>query len=183
MPIRIPIDAPAKKRVEEYIESFSTTFNLFSDMIIVTDSNANILFANEAMARVTGYSVGEVLNQNPGDLWGGQMEKGQYERMWARIKGEKKTYISVVRNKKKDGTLFWQETHIYPVLDDATGEVLLFIGFAPDISERVLAEEEMHKRSIEMELMNKHMVGRELKIDDLKKEIVELKDQILTLSK
>ena len=75
MPIRIPIDAPAKKRVEEYIESFSTTFNLFSDMIIVTDSNANILFANEAMARVTGYSVGEVLNQNPGDLWGGQMEK------------------------------------------------------------------------------------------------------------
>ncbi|HXK36740.1 MAG TPA: PAS domain S-box protein [Candidatus Paceibacterota bacterium] len=183
MSIRIPVDSPAKRSVGEYIESFSSTFNLFSDMIVVTDSNANILFANEATARVTGYSVADAFNHNPGDLWGGQMEKELYERMWAWIKGEKKTYISVVHNKKKDGTLFWQETHIYPVLDDTTGEVLLFIGYAPDVSERVVAEEEMHKRAVEMELMSKHMIGRELRINDLRQEIVELKKQILTLLK
>jgi PAS domain S-box-containing protein len=165
----------------ELSDSFSATFELFSDMVIVTDTNANILFANTAAERVTGYALAEMMHRNPGDLWGGQMEKNHFERMWQRLKDEKKTYISVVKNRKKNGTVFWQETHIYPVLSDA-GEVVLFVGFCPDVSERVIAEEEMHKRAVELELMNKSMVGRELRIVELKESVVLLKDQILSLT-
>lgn len=63
------------------------------------------------------------------------MPKEFYEKMWQAIKIEKRPFAAEVKNKRKDGTEYWQELHISPVLRE-NGEVKFFIGIEPDITER-----------------------------------------------
>ena len=117
------------------IEPFKKAFDVLADHVIITDSNANILYANKAVERNTGFSQQETIGKNPGDLWGGNMPKEFYERMWRTAKKEKKSFVAEVQNKRKDGTMYWQELHISPILD-GKGEVRFFIAIEPNITSR-----------------------------------------------
>jgi len=123
-----------ERRLRE-IEALKKGFELLNDHVVITDPMGIILYANRAVARNTGYSVSEALGKNPGDLWGGHMSKEFYEDMWHTIKTEKSPFIGEVKNVKKDGTPYWQEVHICPVLDDK-GEIKFYIGIEPNITER-----------------------------------------------
>ncbi len=110
-------------------------FEFLGDPVIITDEHANILFANKAMEKNTGFSREEVLGRNPGDLWGGQMPKEFYKDMWKEIKEKKLPFVGEVQNKRKDGTLYWQELHISPLLDEH-GKVKFFIAIEPNITDK-----------------------------------------------
>lgn len=130
-------DLPIKKflKLLEGLTPLKDGFDLLGDHVIITDENANILYANKAVERNTGFPLSESLGKNPGDLWGGKMPKEFYEKVWQTIKIEKKPFVGEVENKRKDGTAYWQEIHISPVLDE-NGEVKFFIGIEPNITDR-----------------------------------------------
>lgn len=115
-------------------------FDLLKEHVVITDENANILYANKAVEQKTGFSVEEVIGKNPADLWGGKMAKDFYEKMWYAIKIEKKPFVGEVRNVRKDGKEYWQELHISPILDER-GDVKFFIAIEPDISNRKKKEQ------------------------------------------
>ncbi len=117
------------------IQDMKRGFDAVSDHVIITDSNGNILYANQAAERNTGYSQGEMMGKNPGNLWGGGMPRDFYEKMWDAIKVKKQPFVGEVRNKRKDGTEYWQEIHISPVLWE-NGDIKFFIGIEPDITEK-----------------------------------------------
>lgn len=128
----------SESALQEYISAvqpLKAAFDLVSDHAVITDPSANIIYANKAVERNTGFSKEEIIGRNPGDLWGGEMPKEFYEKMWQIIKIEKKPFVGEVKNKRKDGTEYWQEVHISPVLDER-GEVRFFIGIEPNITER-----------------------------------------------
>lgn len=110
-------------------------FDLLDDHVIITDENANILYANKGVEKNTGFTINEVVGKNPADLWGGNMGADFYKKMWQVIKIEKKPFVGEVQNKKRDGTLYWQELHISPILNDE-GQVQFFIGIEPNITDR-----------------------------------------------
>lgn len=120
-------------RAQEKIQPLLAGFDQLSDHVVITDSDAHILYANAAARKVTGFKGYEILGKNPGDLWGGRMQKEFYRDMWKRIKQDKKPFIGEVKNKSKDGRETTQELRISPVLDEK-GEVAFFIGLEPDIS-------------------------------------------------
>ncbi len=117
------------------ITALKQGFDFVDDHVIITDENANILYANKAMERDTGFSINEVIGRNPADLWGGKMPREFYENMWHKIKEEKKPFIGEVQNIRKDGAEYWQELHISPILDK-DGNVRFFIGIESNITER-----------------------------------------------
>lgn len=119
----------------EMLEKLKVAFDAVSDHVVITDKDGNILYANSAVEKMTGFPLKETIGKNPADLWGGNMPKEFYENMWHTIKTEKKPFVGEVQNKKKDGTFYWQEVHISPVLDEA-GEVKFFIGIEPNITDR-----------------------------------------------
>lgn len=110
-------------------------FDFLADPVIITDTESHVLYANKAVEDCTGFFIPEIIGKKPRELWGGYMPSEFYERMWRTIKTEKRPFTGEVKNKKKDGTFYWQELHISPVLD-AAGEVRLFIGIESDISDR-----------------------------------------------
>ena len=115
-------------------------FDALEDHVVITDAEGNVLYANPAVERHTGFPLGEVLGENPGDLWGGKMPKDFYENMWHTIKKEKKLFVSEVRNVRKDGTEYWQELYVAPVIGER-GAVKFFLGIEPNITVRKRKEQ------------------------------------------
>jgi PAS domain S-box-containing protein len=132
--MRKPVGVNVYEDIKE-IASLRRAFDALQDHVIITDENGNILYANRAVEAKTGFSISEVIFKSPGDLWGGKMPRDFYEKMWHTIKEEKKPFVGEVSNRKKDGTEYWQELHIAPILDEK-GEVKFFIGIEPDITDR-----------------------------------------------
>lgn len=127
------------KYYTEKIKYLKKAFDEIGDHVVITDKDANILYANKAAERKTGFSETEMLGKNPADLWGGNMPKEFHKDMWHKIKDLKHPFVGEVRNKRKDGVECWQELHISPILDE-NGEVKFFIGIEPDITDRKTRE-------------------------------------------
>lgn len=138
--MRVPISPDKLSKHLKQIENLKNGLDLSPTHIIIVDENANILYANKAVEQNTGFSQQEVIGKNPADLWGGNMPKKFYEDLWRTIKVEKKPFMEDVQNVRKDGTSYWQELFIIPILDE-NGNIKFFIGLEPNITEKKKREE------------------------------------------
>ncbi|MFH1295398.1 MAG: PAS domain-containing sensor histidine kinase, partial [bacterium] len=101
--------------------------------IIFTDAEGVVVYANEAIEKLTGFTSGELIGTKAGKPWGGLMDKEFYDHMWLQIKQQKKPYEGELINKKKTGETYYAHVNITPVLD-ARGEVEFFVGIERDIT-------------------------------------------------
>ena len=115
-------------------------FDELQEHVVITDTHGTIVYANKAVEQTTGYPLSEVIGKNPGQLWGGKMPKEFYENMWHVLKDEKQPFVGEVKNVRKDGTEYWQELHVTPVLNEK-GDVQYYIGIEPVITERKKKEQ------------------------------------------
>ena len=165
------------KDLQAEIRPLTRGFDLIADHIVITDTNGNILYANKGVERHTGFPISEVIGKNPGDLWGGGMEKNFYEDMWKTIKIDKLPFRGQVQNRNKDGTTYWQEVRISPVLDEA-GEAKFFIGMEPDITVQKVMETHQQQYIEELERLNTFLAGKEVTIQELTHEIARLEERL-----
>jgi PAS domain S-box-containing protein len=134
---KVRTKAPAEKfeKLLDEAKLLSSGFEFLTDHVVITDKHGNIVYANKAAEENTGYTREEMVGKNPGDLWGGNMDQDFYRKMWYKIKIEKMPFIGEVINRRKDGRQYWQEIHVFPVLDE-TKEAKFFIGIEPDITRK-----------------------------------------------
>lgn len=74
----------------------------------------------------------------------------------------------------KDGNKRNVEVHAHPIFDE-NGKLVQMIEYSIDVTERKKIEEEIEKHAQELKKMNDLMMGRELKMVELKREIDVLK--------
>jgi PAS domain S-box-containing protein len=106
--------------------------------IVITDVDANIIYVNPRFTLATGYTFDEVKNKNPRILQSGQTHRSVFGDMWFTLR-QKRPWSGLLINRRKDGHIFWVETHISPILDD-NGNLFQYVGFLIDISERKASE-------------------------------------------
>lgn len=138
--MRTPLSIATFEQYLREVEPLKEGFDLLKFHTVITDANGNILYANKAVESQTGYARAEMLGKNPGDLWGGKMEEETYKKMWHTMKTSKEPFMGEIRNTRKDGTTYWQELYISPILDDH-GEVKFFVGIEPNITNRKRQEQ------------------------------------------
>ncbi|MFT5495888.1 MAG: PAS domain S-box-containing protein, partial [Kiritimatiellia bacterium] len=111
--------------------------------ITVADMQAEdqpLIYINAAFERITGYSAEETLGKNCRFLQGDDRNQPQIDLLRDAMK--KGTMCDVVfRNYRKDGSLFYNELHMAPILDDK-GSVSHFVGIQNDVSERIARQKE-----------------------------------------
>ena len=106
----------------------------YTDSIIVmTDTEGNILYVNKTFEKVYGYTKEEALGKNPRILKTDYHPAEFYKNMWDTIIAGK-TWQGVFRNKAKDGTLLWENAIINPVRSEA-GEITGFIAVKEDVTD------------------------------------------------
>lgn len=136
------------------------------DMIFITDITGRILDANSAASATLGYTHDEFLRMNATELTP-DIDQKELVAMGEELRKNKTLTLERIE-RKKDGTLFPVEarTTLFGSEDD-----LRTISIVRDIGERKEAEKKIKERSDELERLNALMVGRELKMAELKKEL------------
>jgi len=117
------------------LEKFKEAVDHTSDHIIFTDPKGTILYANEAASQMTGFLVKEMIGKKAGttDLWGGQMSKDFYRKMWQTIAVKKKHFTGEIVNRRKNGEKYIAQVHVSPILD-GQGNIQFFVGIERDIT-------------------------------------------------
>jgi PAS domain S-box-containing protein len=109
--------------------------------IVITDPRLPdnpIVYVNKGFLELTGYGLDEILGQNCRFLQG--MDRNQPEIQLIREAiAQGRPCLTLLRNYKKDGTLFWNELSLSPVYD-ADGVLINYIGVQDDVTARKEAE-------------------------------------------
>jgi PAS domain S-box-containing protein len=114
-----------------------------ANMVIITDLEGTIEYVNPKFVQVTGYETKEALGQNPRILKSGRHGQAHYEKLWQAITSGQEWH-GEFHNKRKDGTLYWEQASISPIYN-AAGRMTHFVAIKEDITARKQAEEELHR--------------------------------------
>ena len=112
-------------------------------MTIITDVEGNIQYVNSEFLSKMGYSLDELIGENPRLLKSGKHDKAFYENLWNTIKSGT-VWSDEIINKKKNGELSWGKVSISPIRD-AYGTVTHFVGLTEDISRQKKVAERAKK--------------------------------------
>jgi diguanylate cyclase (GGDEF)-like protein/PAS domain S-box-containing protein len=105
-----------------------------------------VIYANPAFEALSGYTSVELLGRNLRLLQGDDREQDARHRLRdALSRGEQCRVL--LRNYRKDGSLFWNEASIVP-LKDETGRVTHFIGHHRDAGERLRMDSKVARDSL-----------------------------------
>ena len=109
-----------------------------------------LIYVNQAFERLSGVSAADVLGRNCRFLQGPDTDAAAVSRMRAAVDAGRESR-EVLLNHRADGSTWWNECHLAPVVDDR-GEVVQYIGVQHDVTERVqaqraLAQEQERTRS------------------------------------
>lgn len=134
-------DITARKRSEESLRLRDRAIAASSNGIMIADATMPdwpIIYANPAFEQITGYSTAEVIGKNSRFLQGADTNQPELTKLRDAI-AQAKGCTVVLRNYRKDGTLFWNELSISPVYD-TNSKFTHYIGIQTDITERKQAE-------------------------------------------
>ena len=116
--------------------------------IIITTHAGNdnrVEYVNPSFTRITGYPAEEVIGRNCRFLMGSDVDQMELENIRAALR-EHKEGRALLRNYRKDGSLFWNDLHIAPVRNDE-GEVTHYIGIQNDVTDSKRYQDELEHQS------------------------------------
>ncbi len=132
-----------------------------SNGVITTDANGLITWVNPAFTSNTGYTLGQIRGRDPGKILQGPSTDPETVRgMGMKIRA-KSGFRAEILNYRADGTPFWVDIEVLPVLDRC-GDLEGFVSVQADISEakaRTLALEQAKDQAIAAERMKSEFLA------------------------
>ena len=100
-----------------------------------------IVYANKAFEKITGYSQEETVGRNCRFLQGQERDQVELQQIRDAIKNAKPVEVTL-KNFRKNGELFYNRLSITPLFDNE-GHLIYFLGVQYDVTEQVLAQQEI----------------------------------------
>ena len=136
-------DVSARRASEEERNLLVAAVEQAAECIVITDAEGSIEYVNPAFTRVTGYGRAEVLGANPRILKSGRHPEAFYRSLWDTILAGDEWHGRMV-NRRRDGTLFEEESTIFPVRDQQGG-IVSFVAVKRDVTAEVALEEQLNQ--------------------------------------
>ncbi|MEI7723576.1 MAG: PAS domain S-box protein [Bacteroidota bacterium] len=171
----------AEQLLRESQELYKLITDKMADVVWLMDLYGKSTFVSPSIEQFTGFSVNEYLQQTIENRFAPdsvEVVKRQFGNELPRLIAQPESlhgYINTQRleyNCKNGGTK-WGELLMTPLFGP-NGALLGIHGVTRDITEGKQAEESLKQKARELESFNSLMIGRELKMIELKKEINEL---------
>ncbi len=133
-------------------------------MTIITNVNGEIEYINSEFTRVTGYTLDDVLGNNPRILKSGQHGEKFYKEMWATIKNGD-TWFGELTNRMKNGDIRYEKASIAPIRD-TSGIITHFVGLKEDIT-KLKADEEIAEKNQKLKDILYEITSAAIKTNDV----------------
>ena len=138
--------AVAKARAEASLAELTSLREALDEhaIVAVTDTSGTITHVNDKFCRISKYERRELIGANHRLLASGYHPKSFFTDMFKTI-ANGHPWHGEVKNKAKDGSLYWVDTTITP-FKDAKGKVVQYISIRADITSRKQGEKELKAR-------------------------------------
>lgn len=145
--IGIAVDISDIIEKDSIIKVLTQALQQSDDIVFITDISGEIIYVNDALLNLYGYSTHEVLGKTPRIFASHKHTKDFYKNLWDTILSGK-NYHETIINKKKDGSLIFVDTKITPVRDETGISIAHFAVTARDITKRIEIEEKLRKQAM-----------------------------------
>ncbi|WP_345993097.1 PAS domain S-box protein [Sulfurimonas sp. HSL-1716] len=150
--------------LKQYKEAIEKT-----NIISKTDTDGIITFVNDEFCRISGYSREELIGKNHNIVRHPDVDPSKFKLLWDTIKN-KNIYKDTVKNLAKDGSTFYVNTTVIPILDE-NGDIVEYMAIRYDVTKEVFYKKELQKKEIELEELNRNLEER---IEEKTKQLKEL---------
>lgn len=130
-----------RRRLEQSEGRLATAVEQSPATIIITDTDARIQYVNAKFTDLTAWTLNDVAGQTPAFLQSGETEESVYRDIREGL-GKGEAWHGVFRNRKKDGSSYWAETTILPLVAP-DGSIQNYIGISEDITEKRQARDQV----------------------------------------
>ena len=162
-------DVTAQREAEASLDSTLKDLRAYkfaldeSSILAITDRRGRITLVNERFCEVSKYSRDELLGQDHRILNSGHHPSEFFQQMWRTI-ASGQVWHGDIRNRAKDGTYYWVDTTIVPVLDDITRKPREYIAVRNEITARKEAEAALEQSVKQLAEANRRLLEEHEKL-------------------
>lgn len=128
------------------------------DGITIADASKEghpIVYVNRGFEKITGYTAAEVIGSNYRFLQGNDTEQPELKTMHDALEKGESCQV-VLRNYRKNGSMFWNELSISPI-HDAKGKLTHFISIQKDVTARMMLDQHLHQSSLDLHTLKQQL--------------------------
>jgi len=131
-----------------------------SSIVVITDLKGNITYFNDKFCEISKYSRKELMGKNQRIVNSGYHPMEFWQEMWKTI-SEGSIWSEEVKNKAKDGSIYWVNTTIVPFLN-AKRRPYKYMALRQDITERKLFDQQVLNSIITTQEQDREVFSEDL---------------------
>ncbi|UZK02901.1 PAS domain-containing protein [Venatoribacter cucullus] len=133
------------------LELLKKAVDASNDGIVISEQEGDdniLIYVNKAFERLTGYSADEILYQDCRFLQAGDRDQAGLTNIRGAISKGNSSRV-ILRNYRKDGSLFWNELSISPIYNE-DDQLTYYIGIQKDVTAQVELEQRALRAEAEL---------------------------------
>ena len=162
-------DITAHKQFESALRLRNRALEASVHAIAITDCHQdnNVVYVNPAFEAMTGYRADEVMGRNMRLLQRGDRDQPELQHLREAVAARRTDQV-LLRNYRRDGTMFWNELRIAPVVGE-DAEVTHFVGILQDVTQTKRYQGQLERQA--MHDMLTDLPNRALLLDRLRQAV------------